>query len=117
MKKLVLVHWHPGEATLFRRELETLGWQVFCVDRSEKTRLKPIREFQPRLFLISLSRLPSHGQAFARAVWSTAWARNIPILFFDGSTETVTEYKRLFPDAYFCRRENIAVAIQKILEE
>jgi hypothetical protein len=75
-----------------------------------------VRESPPDLFLIDLSRLPSHGRevgGYFRRLKST---RHVPILFVDGDSERVASARNLIPDAQFAKWTEIKHAIPKAIQ-
>lgn len=95
--RLVLVHWHDGEASELAAELKASGWKV-QVGTGE---LRELKAEPPAAVVISLRRLPSHGREVADALWYTKWGRAIPIVFLDGQADKVEATRTKFPAAKY----------------
>lgn len=65
MSRILLVHWNESEAAERARKIAKHGHKVLTLWNSEKPNLSEIRSSPPDLFVIDLSRLPSHGREMA----------------------------------------------------
>ena len=98
---LFLIHWNAVEAEQYASLLETSGWPVEFEYTDGARAGKRIKELQPRLILIYLSRLPSHGRATAEGLRAFKATRHIPIIFVDGKGVAVEKTRQLIPEAKF----------------
>jgi len=112
MANILLVHWNEPEAKDYVRALKALGYKAKILFDSEKPHLAEIREQPPELFLIDLSRLPSHGREIAAHFRRAKATRHVPILFVGGDPERVKTAHKLIPDAKFATWEEIRTAIK-----
>ena len=113
MSRILLVHWNKKEARERSRKLKALGHKADTLSDSEKPNLDRVRESPPDLFLIDLTRLPSHGREVAGYLRRLKATRHIPILFVDGDADRVSRTRSLIPDAEFAKWEDLKSAIPK----
>ncbi|MEZ5357050.1 MAG: hypothetical protein R2762_30790 [Bryobacteraceae bacterium] len=115
MAKIRLIHWHPGEAERHAARLRDAG---HTVDASVPTPAnhKTLRDAPVDAYLISLDRLPSHGQAIAMMLRQSKASRHIPILFVGGLEAKVERVRQLLPDAVFTSWSRAAGAIAPAVE-
>lgn len=107
-----LFHWNEAEAKQRIATLEAAGCQVEF-GRFGTPLLRAIRSNPPQVFVIDLSRLPSHGREVAAALRSFKATRLVPIVFVDGEAEKVARVRRLLPDAVFARWATVGPALKK----
>jgi len=115
MSRVLLVHWNTEEAKAKARTLKELGHSTAVLCDSEKPKLAAIRQTPPDLFLIDLSRLPSHGREIAGHFRRGKTTRNVPILFVDGDSDRVSRARQLIPDAEFAKWEEIKRKLPKAI--
>lgn len=115
MANILLVHWNEKEAKEHSRVLKSLRHKTQFLCDSEKPNLLAIRESPPDLFLIDLSRLPSHGREIAGYFRRTKSTRAVPILFVSDDSERVAGVRKLIPDATFGTWEEIETTIAKAI--
>jgi len=113
MSRVLLVHWNAKEAKAKARTLQGLGHTAEILWDSEKPNLGRVRESPPDLFLIDLTRLPSHGREIAGYFRRAKTTRQVPILFVDGDAQRVSRASQLIPDAEFGNWEKIQSALKK----
>jgi CheY-like chemotaxis protein len=113
MSRILLVHWNEKEARERLRKLKALGHKTSVLSDTEKRNFESIRESPPDLFLIDLTRLPSHGREVAGYLRRLKATRHVPILFVDGDADGVSRTRSLIPDADFARWEDLKSAIPK----
>lgn len=113
MSRILLVHWNEKEARERSRKLKALGHKAAVLSDTEKRNLESIRESPPDLFLIDLTRLPSHGREVAGYLRRLKATRHVPILFVDGDADRVSRTRSLIPDAEFAKWEDLKTAIPK----
>jgi hypothetical protein len=75
---------------------------------------KLIKEMQPNVIVIYLSRLPSQGRETADALRSMKATESIPIIFVDGAENKVQKMKEKIPDAIFSSSNELKEVIMKI---
>lgn len=108
------MHWRPEEAVARLQALRDAGWEAECIS-APGGNLKPLREHPPQMFVIDLTRLPSHGIAVASVLRKCKQTRYVPIVFAGGAPDKVTRVQREIPDAVFCAWEQIAEAMIQAL--
>lgn len=113
MSRILLVHWNDREARERSRKLKALGHKTAVLSDTEKRNFESIRESPPDLFLIDLTRLPSHGREVAGYLRRLKATRHVPILFVDGDADRVSRTRSLLPDAEFAKWEDLKTAIPK----
>jgi hypothetical protein len=116
MANVLLVHWNEPEAKERARTLKAFGYKPKILFDPEKPNLAEIREHPPELFLIDLSRLPSHGREIAAHFRRAKATRNVPILFVGGDPERVKAARKLIPDAEFATWDEIRPAIKRAIK-
>jgi CheY-like chemotaxis protein len=116
MTNVLLVHWNEAEAKDRARALKALGYKPKVVFDPEKRNLTEIREHPPELFLIDLSRLPSHGREIAGYFRRGKDTRNVPILFVEGSSDRISSARKLIPDAEFAVWDEIRTGIKRAIK-
>ena len=113
MSRILLVHWNEKEARERSRKLKALGHKAAILSDTEKRNFEAVRESPPDLFLIDLTRLPSHGREVAGYLRRLKATRHVPILFVDGDADRVSRTRSLLPDADFARWKDLKSAIPK----
>jgi len=116
MANVLLVHWNEPEAKERARALKAFGYKPKILFNPEKHSLAEIREHPPELFLIDLSRLPSHGREIAGHFRRAKATRKVPILFVGGDPERVKTARKLIPDAEFALWDEIRAAIKRAIK-
>jgi len=116
-KGLFLIHWNAVEAEQYASSLETSGWTVEFEFADGDRAGKRIKELQPSLILIYLSRLPSHGRATAEGLRALKSTRQIPIIFVDGKDEAVEKTRQLIPEATFTTSAELMDVLGKTTNE
>ena len=115
MSRILLVHWNAKEAKQRARHIASLGHQVATLHDSEKPNLFAVRRSPPELFVIDLTRLPSHGREIAGYFRRGKVTRQVPILFVDGDADRRERAPQLIPDAEFADAARIEPAIKKAI--
>lgn len=109
--KLYVVHWHANEAAALVAPLRDRNYDIQLHTDTNSTTKWGALQFDA--VVISLERLPSHGQAIAEWVWSAKKRQSIPILFVGGTPEKVHAVQQQFPTATYCE----VAALPKVLEQ
>lgn len=114
MRKAILIHWRPEEAAARIPLIEQAGWSVECHSVPDG-RLKPLRDAAPQMFVIDLTRLPSHGLAVGNELRRSKATRHIPLVFAGGAPDKVQRVRGALPDAVFCEWNVIGAAMEQAL--
>ena len=114
--KAFLIHWNPSEAEAHAQSLRKASWQVEIEAENGARAGNAIKADPPRVIVIYLSRLPSHGRETAYALHSYKATRNIPIVFVDGNEEAVEKTKVKVPDAIYTTSEELESVLQDFSE-
>lgn len=86
---LHLLHWNQSEAEERAARIEKLGYPVTFSFETRQFAQRLREGLIPALFVIDLTRLPSHGRVVAGALAGRKAARDVPILFVGGQPEKV----------------------------
>ena len=108
--KITLIHWRPEEAEDRLRALRELGHEAELLHLVPGS-LKELRAANPDVYVIDLSRLPSHGAEIATALRQWKTTRSIPIVFAGGLPEKIEKVRTRIPDAIFGDWPEIARAL------
>lgn len=74
-----------------------------------------VRQDPPEVYVIDLSRLPSHGREAALALRTHKATRHVPLVFVDGEPEKVARIRALLPDAVYTTWGRVKTAIPRAL--
>jgi hypothetical protein len=111
-----LVHWNPVEAREHAAALTALGHRVTYLPEVTGTPLmRALRSGDAEVFLIDLSRRPSHGREVGMALRSSPATRHRPIVFAGGDPEAVAHLRGLLPDAVFTTWGRVKTALPRAL--
>ena len=99
--RIRLIHWHGPEGRERKQRLASLGHEAEFEDLEHPAIMRGLRRNPPDVYLIDLSRLPSHGREVAMSLRSYKDTRRVPIVFVDGQPEKVEKVKAILPDATF----------------
>ncbi len=113
MPRVRLVHWNEKEASATTNLLERSGFEVDYDPQFDSKIMRQCRENPPAVFLIDLSRLPSHGREAAIGLRQSPKTRNIPIVFCGGLAEKVQQISNILPDAVFCTSESLVKTLKE----
>lgn len=112
MSRILLIHWNQGEAEARAEQMRDAGHVVECCCRSDGSGFKEMRANPPDLFVIDLSRLPSHGRYAAIWLRQQKPTRRVPIVFAGGEPEKVARVREALPDATFTEWRRIRSAVR-----
>jgi len=115
MARLRLLHWNAKEAAEDLTILEAAGFQVDYDEAFRPGMLREWRTCPPAAFVISLSRLPSHGREIATEVRQSPATRAVPIVFYDGAPQKVEKIKAELPDAVYCVKSRLKAAVRSAI--
>ena len=114
MKHVHIFQKDTVEAQERVRELRVLGYKVTHGPISPGV-LKKLREEPPAAVLIDLSRAPSMGRDVGIYIRHYRVTRSIPIVFFGGEPDKVSQIKEHLPDAEFTDRHRIRTALKRAI--
>jgi hypothetical protein len=116
MARLHLVHWDPIEGRRHQRDLEALGHQVSYLGEVDGPALgRALTSGAAELFVLDLSRRPSHGREIAMVLRSRKATRHTPLLFVGGEPGKVAAIRALLPDATYTTWGRMTAAIPKAI--
>ena len=115
MSRIVLVHWNKEEAQQRAQKLADCGHKIGIVCDSDRDTLQKIRNTPPELFVVDLSRIPSHGREVAGSFRRLKATRHVPILFVNGDEKHLAKARKLLPDASFTQWARIKAGIAKAI--
>ena len=116
MARVQLLHWKASEAGAYLEVLKAAGHQVKYEPEFSTALLRSWRESPPDVFVIDLSRLPSHGREIAGALRQSRATRQVPIVFCEGAEEKVARVRSELPDAVFCTRKTLDSSLRRALK-
>jgi len=96
-----LVCWNEALAAERAAALTKAGLDVDASPFNPAGMITRFREEPPRLILIDLDRLPSHGREVAGALRNSKALHDIPIVFAGGAEDKLARIKAELPDATF----------------
>jgi hypothetical protein len=114
--KLRLIHWDSSIAQERAAELIRAGFQVEADLLKDPADIKELKVNPPDVFLIDLSRQPSHGLEIALYIRLSKPTRNIPIVFIGGEPEKVEKVRSKLPDAVYTVWDSAPEAIRQALD-
>jgi hypothetical protein len=113
--RIRLIHWNGPEGRERKQRLVSLGHQAEFDDDEWPALGRKIRASLPDVYLIDLSRLPSHGREAALSLRGRKDTRQTPIVFVDGDPEKVARLKAILPDATYTTWGRLKTAIPKAI--
>ena len=109
------IHFKAAEAGPLLDTLRTAGYAVDYEEEMSAALYRVIRAAPPDLFVIDLTRMPSHGRYVAIGMRQSPKTRHIPTVFVDGETEKIALIKQQLPDATYSTRAKLRSAIKTAL--
>ena len=116
-KKLFLIHWNETEAEELSAMYDPYDWAVDFEFEDGARAGEAIKEIQPDVIVIYLSRLPSHGRETAHALKSIKATKHIRVIFVGGKDEAVEKTKAKVPDAIYVDEKGLEAALEKFKGE
>lgn len=111
-----LVHWDPVDARDRVAALTALGHEPdYLPDVSGTPLMRALRASAADLFILDLSRRPSHAREIAMALRSSPATRHRPLVFAGGEPEAVARMRELVPDAVYTTWGRMRTALPKAL--
>jgi len=111
--RIRLIHWNDEELEERAARLRKAGAFDVIARPLGKSPIKTLRAELPDVFVIDLSRLPSHGREVGLALRQSKSTRMIPIVFVDGEKSKVERIRQALPDAVYCPWGKIAESIDR----
>jgi len=112
--RIRLIHWNVAQAEERATKLETMGYDVDLTPLDPGS-MKTLRASPSDLVVIDLSRIPSQGRDVGIWLRKTKATREVPIVFVDGDSKTVTGVKKHLPDATYTTWGRIAGALKRAI--
>ncbi|MEZ5293328.1 MAG: hypothetical protein R2745_19755 [Vicinamibacterales bacterium] len=111
-----LVHWDAADAAARVAALAALGHEPVHLPGVDGTPLmRALRGGTADLFLIDLSRRPSHGREVAMALRSSPATRHRALVFVGGEPEVVARMRGILPDAVYTTWGRLKTALPRAL--
>lgn len=114
MTRVRLIHWKAEEAAERIAKLEAAGYEAEYTPPDSEA-YKALKNNPPQVFVIDLSRMPSHGMEVASGLRGHKATRGVPIVFVEGAPEKVERIKRLLPDATFTTWSRIRSSLKNAI--
>ena len=110
-----LVCWKADRASEFVAELEQAG---FAVDAGplDQSVLKTLAKKPPGAVVIDLGKLPAQGRDFGIVLRTRAGSRHVPLVFVDGTEDSIKRTRETLPDACYASRAQMAAAITEAIK-
>ncbi len=106
----------PRKRTNISRNSRAQGFDAEYDERPASREMAEWRLTPPDLFLIDLTRLPSHGREMGVAIRNSKHLRSVPVMvFYDGEPEKVERVKQVIPDAVFVSSAKLIPALKRAL--
>jgi CheY-like chemotaxis protein len=115
MSRITLIHWNPEEAAARAGQLSRAGHTVAC-HADSRAAPHALRENPPDVFVIDLSRIPSHGREIAVWLRQQPATRRVPIVFVQGDPDKTQRIRELLPDAVYTEWSKIRSAIKQAIQ-
>jgi len=115
MARLVLFHWHTGEAEERAGFLRAAGHGVRIHADQGADGLREITTDPPDAVVIDLRRLPAHGRTIGVMLRQRKALRHLPLVFVEGDPTKTDAVKALMPDAVFSSWRHIRGAVREAL--
>ena len=115
MNNAFLFHWNAQEAEKLAEQIQGFGWRIIGVEAEDGARgSKLVRELQPTVVIVYLTRLPSHGRETAAYIQSVKATSHIPIIFFGGKGAALRKTKEKVPNAVYTAPEELESELTKL---
>jgi hypothetical protein len=111
--RVCLLHWNAAELQQKVAALRAAGFAATGVARGDQLS-QLVTDPLPDVYVIDLSRLPSHGRETADYLMQKKTTRAIPLLFAGGAAEKVKILHARFPTALFTSWDGIPDAIRLV---
>lgn len=111
-----LIHADPAVSQQKAEPLRAAGFEVDAGPIDTQEKMKSIKTNPPDLFLIDLSRAPSHSLEIALYIRMSKPTRNTPIVFAGGEPDKVERVRSKLPDAVYTGWETVEKTIKRAIE-
>lgn len=115
MSRILLVHWHAGEALERAGRLRRLGHAVETYNATGGEGLRALGDDPPDAVVIDLGRLPSHGREVGGFLRRQKATRGVPLVYVGGAPAKVAQTRKLLPDAVYTDWRGIGAAGERAL--
>ena len=115
MSRITLIHWNAQEAQARGAQLERAGHNV-TVHADSRAAPMSLRENPPDVFVIDLSRLPSHGREMGVWLRNQKATRHVSLVFVEGEPDKTGRVRELLPDAVYADWRHIRGAIRQAMQ-
>jgi len=115
MPRVRLVHPKASEAGAVIEALRAAGHTVEYDEKLTGNEFRAVRQSPPDVFVIDLSRVPSHGRELAIYFRGQKALRQVPMVFVEGAPEKVAEIRKLLPDAVYTTGARLRSAVRQAL--
>ena len=115
MNRITLILWNVQEAQTRAEQLERAGHTV-TVHADSRAAPLTLRENPPDVFVIDLSRLPSHGRETGVWLRNQKATRHVPLVFVEGEPDKTDRVRELLPDAVYTDWNGIRSAIRQAMQ-
>jgi CheY-like chemotaxis protein len=112
MSNITLILWNEHEALTRAAQLERAG-HIVTIHADSRAAPMSLRENSPDVFVIDLSRLPSHGREIAVWLRRQKATRHIPLVFIEGEPDKTDRVRNLLPDAVYADWRHIRRALRQ----
>jgi CheY-like chemotaxis protein len=112
--RVTLMHWNEQEARVRAGRLERGGYAV-AIHADSRAAPMSLRENPPDVFVIDLSRLPSHGRELGVWLRNQKATRRVPLVFVAGEPDKTDRVRELLPDAVYADWHHIRGAIRQAM--
>jgi hypothetical protein len=113
----ILVHWNEDEARERASRLRAAGLKVANIVHAElgPGQFKSMWANPPDVYVIDLSRLPSHGREVGLGLRERKATRTVPIVFLEGEKEKVARIRSVIPDAVYGAWDSVTDLVKKAI--
>jgi CheY-like chemotaxis protein len=105
--KAFIIHWNVQEAEKYAQHLYEDGWSVEFEAVDGRRAFDLIKEDQPDVVVIYLSRIHVQGRAVAADLRESSETEKIPIVFVDGKQKAVKKALEEVPGAVATTQDEI----------
>jgi CheY-like chemotaxis protein len=117
MRQAALIHFNPNEAQQYIGLLEQALHKVGVYDPGGgMPALRALRDNPPDVFVIDLTRQPSHGREIAVWLRQQKATRHVPMVFVGGEPDKIARVKKVLPDAIYTEWSKIRSAIKQAIK-
>jgi len=117
MPRILLIHWHAGEAAERAERLRRAGFEPVLPDLSAGgAALKVATAQPPDAAVIDLGRLPAQGRDAGVWLRKQKATRQVPLVFVAGDAAKVARVRELLPDAIYAGWDGIGATLRRALE-